>query len=124
MGKISDIKKAAEAKAKVTKQKQDAKRAAEVMKQISQERRYKLAVVRGDLVVNWFINGMKKAKSGYISFVNGAPEDTVVLGVDYQIEYGAFVFLLGSMEFDSVPEGEKPETLMISVRYDMDEAKA
>lgn len=120
MGKLSDIKKAADDRAKVAKQKQDAKRAAAVMEQINAERRFKLAIVRGDLLVNWFTQGMKKEKSGYITFINGVPENTLVLGVDYEIQYGAFVFLLGSLDFDPTPEGEKPETLQINVKYDMD----
>lgn len=83
---------------------------------IMDERRLRMAYVRGDLLLNWFANGMELQNSGYITFIEGIPENTMLLGVDYSLEMNGFKFLLGSLEFDKVPEGEYPKPLNITVR--------
>lgn len=92
------------------------KRANETQQKILDERRLRMAYVRGDVLLNWFANGMERPSNGYITFIEGIPENTILLGVDYSLEMGGFKFLLGSLEFKQVPEGEYPKPLNITIR--------
>lgn len=87
-----------------------------VQQQIMDERRLRMAYVRADLLLNWFANGMQRPNSGFITFIEGIPENTLLLGVDYSLEMGGFKFLLGSLDFEPTPEGEYPKPLNITVR--------
>jgi hypothetical protein len=116
MGKLDKLKAAANAKAQGVKNKQDQKRAAEVMKKIYDERRIKTAFVRGDFLLHWFKKGINQPSDDYITIVDGIPEDVLVLGVDYEAQVAAFVFVLGSLDFEPVPEGEVPESLKIKIK--------
>lgn len=116
MGKLDKIKAAANAKAEGVKNKQDQKRAAEVIERIHSERRYKTAYVRGDFLLHWFSAGIQQPTDNYITIVDGAPKNVLVLGVDYEPQVAAFVFLLGSLEFDPVEENVKPEALHIKIK--------
>lgn len=116
MGKLDKIKAAANARAEATKNKQDQKRANETITRIHEERRYKVAYVRGDFLLHWFSAGIQQPTDNYITIVDGVDKNTLVLGVDYEPQLAAFVFLLGNLEFDQVPEGEKPEALKIKIK--------
>jgi hypothetical protein len=100
----------------MTSDQRNQERAAELLKQIRDERRIKVAYIREDILLNWFATGMEHQASGFITFVEGIPKDAICLGVDWALEFGAFKFLVGSVDFDSVPEGQQPPTLNISVR--------
>lgn len=96
--------------------------AAKTQKKIMDERRLRMAYVRGDILLNWFKNGITAPQTGFITFVEGIPDDVLLLGVDYSLEMGGFKFLLGSLEFEPVPEGEYPQPLPISIRQFDNEA--
>ena len=100
----------------MTSTQREMERANDTQKQIIDERRLRMAYVRGDLLINWFKNGMDQPTKGFITFIEGIPENTLLLGVDYHIEMAGFKFLLGSLEFDKVPEGQYPEALNITIR--------
>ena len=100
----------------MTTEQREMERAKETQQKIMDERRLRMAYVRGDLLLNWFANGMNKPQSGFITYIEGIPENTLLLGVDYSLEMGGFKFLLGSLEFKPVPEGEYPKPLNISIR--------
>lgn len=100
----------------MTTEQREMERAKETQQKIMDERRLRMAYVRGDLLLNWFANGMNKPQSGFIIYIEGIPENTLLLGVDYSLEMGGFKFLLGSLEFTPVPEGEYPKPLNISIR--------
>lgn len=84
--------------------------------QIKQGRHFKLAYVSGDMVLNWFTYGIGQPTSE-ISSIKGVPDGTIVMGVDYDIEYAAFVFLLGNLEFESLEMGVRPEILNITTKW-------
>lgn len=106
----------------MTSTEREMERAKETQQKIMDERRLRMAYVRGDLLLNWFANGLNKPETGFITYINGIPENTLLLGVDYSLEMGGFKFLLGSLEFDEVPEGEYPKPLNINIRQ-FDNAK-
>lgn len=91
-------------------------RAAEVYKKIKTERRFKLAYVSGDQVLAWFTRETGKPITPETAHIVGVPENTLVMGVDYELEYGAFCFLLGNLEFESVEENVRPAGLTLSVK--------
>ena len=91
-------------------------RAAETLKQIRDERRIKVAMVREDVLLNWFASGMERPTSGFITFIEGIPKDAICMGVDWALEYGAFKFLIGSLTFDPVPEGQYAPAVNITIR--------
>lgn len=116
MGKLDDIKKKANARAEGIKNKQAQKQAAETVKRIHDERRYKAAYVRGDFLLHWFSAGIQQPTDNYITMVDGVPADALVLGVDYVPASAAFMFLIGSLEFEPVPEGLQPEAVKIKIK--------
>jgi len=91
-------------------------RAAETVKQIRDERRIKAAYIREDLLLNWFASGMEHQTGGFITFIEGIPKSAICMGVDWALEFGAFKFLIGSLEFDKVPEGQQAPTVNITIR--------
>lgn len=93
-----------------------AEQADKLLKQIRQERRIKTCHIREDLLINWFATGLQQPTSGFITIVEGVPKPVFVMGVDYDMQYGAFRFLLGSMEFDAVPEGQYAPALNLSIK--------
>lgn len=93
-----------------------AEKADKLLKQIRQERRIKTVFLREDLLINWFATGLEKPTSGFISVVEGIPKHTFVMGVEFNMQYGAFMFLLGSMEFEPVPEGQYAPALNIIIK--------
>lgn len=115
MGKINDIKAAAAARGKLAKVKQDMARAKEVAQQLHDERRFKLAYVSGDMVLNWFTHGMGKPLDPGKTYIQDVPENTILMGVDYDQQRGAFVFLLGHLDFEPVEAGIIPPVLNIKV---------
>lgn len=104
-----------------SKKQAEMEKAKATQQKIMDERRLRMAYVRGDLLLNWFANGMERPAKGFITFIDGIPENTLLLGVDYHIEMNGFKFLLGSLEFEPVPEGEYPKPLNITVRQFDDE---
>ena len=94
-----------------------------LLKQIRDERRIKTVHLREDLLINWFATGLQKPTSGFITVVEGVPNPVFVMGVDYDMQYGAFRFLLGSMEFDKVPEGQYAPALNLSIKQFDNEKK-
>lgn len=99
----------------MTGEQRQMERTAEVQQKIMDERRFRLAYVHGDQVVNWF-----RAKTGEpiseVTTIEGIPDNTLVLGVDYELEYGAFAFLLGNLAFEPLEQGIKPEILKLYTR--------
>ena len=95
-------------------------RAAEIYKKIKDERRFKLAYISGDQMVAMFARGIGQPVSNEITRIEGVPGNTLVLGVDYEIEYGAFCFLLGNLEFEPLEENVRPEALKLHTTVDMD----
>ena len=91
------------------------------VEKIQQERRFKLAYVTGDAVLGWFTYNIGEPVSNERTYIKGVPKHTVVLGVDYETQHGAFVFLLGNMNFAPVPMGEYPPTLNIYTKVVLDE---
>lgn len=100
----------------MTSEQREMERAKETQTKIMDERRLRMAYVRGDVLLNWFSNGMTQPGNGYITFIDGVPDNTILMGVDYSLEMGGFKFLLGSLEFEPVPEGEYPKPLTITIR--------
>lgn len=88
---------------------------------IKSERRFKLAYVSGDMVLNWFTVGIGQPITPERTYIKGVPKNTLVLGVDYETQHGAFVFLLGNSNFKPVPVGEYPPTLNIYTKVVSDE---
>lgn len=88
-------------------------RAAEVVSQIKAERRFKLAYISGDVMLAMLAYKTGKPFGNEVTSIKGIPDNAILMGVDYDIQYGAFVFLIGSLEFDSVPEHERPEGLTL-----------
>lgn len=101
-------------------QQREMERAAEVYKQIKEERRFKLAYISGDNILGMFTRFTGKPINNEIISIKGVPDNTLVLGVDYETEYGAFCFLLGNLEFESVAENVRPEALTLHTQIDMD----
>lgn len=100
----------------MAKMKSDEQVAMDVLRQIKDERRYKLAYVSGDSILELLARGIGKPIVDGETIIKGVPDNAVLLGIDYEIEYAAFVFLIGSLDFDTVPEGERPEGLTLYVR--------
>lgn len=115
MSKLGDIKAAANARGKMVEAQQAMKKAKEVAQRIHDERRFKLAYVSGDMVLNWFTHGMGKPLDPGKTFIMGVPENTILMGVDYDTQRGAFVFLLGHTDFEALDQGIMPEALNIKV---------
>ena len=101
-------------------QQREMERAAEIYKKIKDERRFKLAYISGDQMVAMFARGIGQPVSNEITRIEGVPGNTLVLGVDYEIEYGAFCFLLGNLEFEPLEENVRPEALKLHTTVDMD----
>lgn len=102
--------------AKITQELEQQARAAKIVKRIKEERRIKTVFIREDILLNWFANGLKQPTGGFITAVEGIPDNAIPMGVEWRQEYGAFCFLLGSLEFDSVPEGQYAPALNILVK--------
>ncbi len=101
-------------------QQREMERAAEIYKQIKDERRFKLAYVSGDVMLGMLARGIGQPINNEITTIKGVPDNTLLLGVDYEIEYGAFCFLLGNLEFESLEENIRPEALPLHTQIDMD----
>lgn len=99
---------------KPTKAEREAmKVAAGIYQQIKDERRFKLAYISGDMILALLAREIGKPITPEVTRIKGVPDNTLLMGVDYDIQYGAFVFLLGNLEFESLPEGERPAGLTL-----------
>lgn len=100
----------------MTQAEREMERAAEIYKKIKDGRHFKLAYVSGDQVLAWFTREIGKPVTPETASITGVPENTLVMGVDYELEYGAFCFLLGNLEFESVTENVRPAGLTLSIK--------
>lgn len=101
-------------------QQREMERAAEVYKKIKEERRFKLAYVSGDVMLAMLSREIGKPINNEVTTIKGVPDNTLLLGVDYEIEYGAFCFLLGNLDFEPLEENIRPEALHLYTQIDMD----
>lgn len=104
----------------MTNQQREMERAAEIFNQIKKERRFKLAYIDGDQMLNMFAHAIGRPYGKEMTQIEGVPDNTLLMGVDYELEYGAFCFLLGNLEFEPLEENIRPEALKIKTTVNMD----
>lgn len=101
-------------------QKQQMEQAAKIFEQIKKERRFKLAYIDGDQMLNMFAHAIGRPYGKEMTSIEGVPDNTLLMGVDYELEYGAFCFLLGNLEFEPLAENIRPAALNIKTTVNMD----
>lgn len=94
-------------------QQREMQRASDTLNTIRDERRFKLAYVSGDIMLALLAREIGKPITPEQTRIKGVPDNTLLLGVDYELEYGAFCFLLGNLEFEPLDEGIRPEALTL-----------